>query len=116
MTDGDFDIDKYRLPKEAVPPLPQPKKVLKRRRDFIMVPFSWLERLEGAHGQTYRLALAILYLTWKAKGEPVKLANTLSGIQGVSRQAKRRGLADLERRGLVVVERRPRKSPLVRLA
>jgi uncharacterized membrane protein len=36
-------------------------------------------------------------------------------IDGISRQSKWRALNDLEQRGLIVVERRRRRSPLVRL-
>ena len=46
---------------------------------------------------------------------PVKLANRGLGLDGVSRFAKWRSLAELELLDLVTVERRPRKSPLVTL-
>jgi hypothetical protein len=36
-------------------------------------------------------------------------------IDGISRYSKWKALGDLERRGLVTVERRPRRSPLVRV-
>jgi hypothetical protein len=93
-----------------------PRKIQKRRQHFVQVPWAWVERLVGAPGQTYRLALMLLYQHWKRKGEPVKLANGMLKIDGVSRASKWRALADLERRGLVTVERRPRRSPLVHLS
>src|SRR6476659_8146541 len=84
-----------------------PRKVLKRRQQFIMVPWTWAEKLVGAHGQAYRVALILLYLHWKGvKGEPVKLANGMLKIDGVSRRSKWRALRDLEARGLVRVEGR----------
>jgi hypothetical protein len=92
-----------------------PRKIQRRRRHYVMVPWTWIERLEGATGQTYRVALCLLYLSWKGEGEPVKLANGMLRIDGVSRQSKWRALNDLERRGLVAVERRPRRSPIIRL-
>jgi DNA-binding transcriptional ArsR family regulator len=36
-------------------------------------------------------------------------------IDGVPPTSKRRALRDLERRGLIIVERQSRKSPIVRL-
>jgi hypothetical protein len=87
----------------------------RRRRQFIKVPVWWLERLGGARGQTAVVALRLLYLTWRDRGAPVKLANSSLSTVGVGRFAKGRALVDLERRGLVRVDRRPKKSPLVRI-
>jgi hypothetical protein len=92
-----------------------PKKLQRRSRHFISVPMVWFERLAGASGHTYRIALCLLYLRWRARGEPIQLANGLLQIDGVSRYSKWRALDELERRGLVAIERRPRRSPIVRL-
>ena len=109
-----LDLDKLMY----VPPSDQirvgiPPKVAKRREHFIKVPFEWLERLDGASGKAFVLALHLLYLDWKAKGAPIKLANGMLKIDGVSRASKWRALAELERRGLISIERRSRKSPLI---
>lgn len=92
-----------------------PRKIQKRRQHFVQVPWVWIEKLARAHGQTYRVALALLYLHWKGKGEPIKLANGMLEIDGVSRRSKWRALNDLERRDLIAAERRPRRAPLIRL-
>ena len=93
-----------------------PKKLQKRRQHFVMVPWAWAERLQGASGQTYRVAICLLYLHWRgSKSGLINLPNGMLKIDGISRQSKWRALTDLERRGLIVVEHRPRKSPLVRL-
>ena len=62
-----------------------------------------------------RLAWWLLYMHWKDRSQPIKLANGMLGCDGVSRKSKWRALNDLESRGLIVVERRPRRSPIVRL-
>jgi hypothetical protein len=80
-----------------------------------MVPQSWIDRLNGAAGQTYRVALFLLYEGWRAKTDTVKLGNGMLNFDGVSRYSKWRALTDLERRGLVKVERRPKRPPLVHL-
>jgi hypothetical protein len=92
-----------------------PAKIKKRRDQFVQVPWAWVEKLAGAHGSTYRVALHLLLQHWKRNGEPVKLSNGTLRIDGVSRQSKWRALVDLERRGLVTVGRRPSRSPIVGL-
>jgi hypothetical protein len=93
-----------------------PKKIRQRRQQFVLVPWTWIERLAlSQSANTYRVALTLLFLHWKAKGEPIKLANGMLAIDGVSRYAKRRALAELEQFGLITVSRRQRKSPIVNL-
>jgi hypothetical protein len=70
---------------------------------------------KGASGQTLLLALHLLYLHWKGKGQPIKLANGMLEYDGISRFAKWRSLRELERRGLISVECRPKRSPLIRV-
>jgi hypothetical protein len=115
--DDPFDLKKLVLPPEIVRERRgiEPKKIQKRRAHFVKVPWVWVERLDGANGQTYRLALCLLYLHWKSGSEPIKLPNGMLKIDGISRASKWRGLAELERRGLITVERRPRRSPIIRL-
>ena len=91
-----------------------PRKIQKRRKHFILVPWTWAERLaEANYIGTYRTALHLLYQHWKKRGEPFTLANGMLAKDGVSRWQKWRALKELERLGLIRVERRPRKSPLI---
>jgi len=114
MFDENFDLEKLvYVPASDQIRAVKPPKIAKRREHFIRVPFGWLERLDGASGKVYALALHLLYLDWKAKGSPVKLANGMLKIDGISHGSKWRALAELERRGLIAVQRRPRKSPLI---
>ena len=117
MTD-EFEIEKLRLPVNIVLPerrAVEPRKLERRRKHFVRVPWHWFETLSGATGQTWQLALHLLYLHWKDNGEPIKLANGMLKMDGIDRHAKSRGLSELERRGLITVERQPRKSPIVKL-
>jgi uncharacterized membrane protein len=52
---------------------------------------------------------------WKNRGAPIKLTNGMLRIEGISRRSKWRALNGLERRGLIAVERRLRRSPIIRL-
>ena len=115
MTGDDFDLESFLVPEPEVKLSRTPAKILKRREHFIRLPFGWLEHLNGASGRVYALALHLLYLHWKGHDAPVKLANGMLAIDGISRRTKWRALAELERRGLVSIERRSRKSPLVRV-
>lgn len=92
-----------------------PAKIKKRREHFAMLPMTWYERMKGADGQTYRVAWFLLYLHWKNNGEPIKLANGMLARDGVPPESKRRALRDLEHRGLITVERRLKRSPVVRV-
>jgi hypothetical protein len=55
----------------------------------------------------------IIYLSWQKPGRPVTLANKKLMSWGVAREIKRRVLHDLEDAGLILVERRPKKSPKI---
>lgn len=83
----------------------------KRRTRFVIFPQLWIERLSGArHIATYRVALRVLQKHGQARGQPFPLPNN---IEGVGRWAKSTALSELEQLGLIHVERRDRKSPLV---
>ena len=112
-----LDLKSLELPPDLVAKGKQsnPTKPKKRRQHFVRVPWMWMEKLIGCRGQTLRVAFVVLYLDWKAKGQPVKLANKLPQMVGVSRRAKWRALTDLESLGLISVERRARKSPMVQV-
>jgi hypothetical protein len=108
------DIAAFRLPPEMLRERRiTPKQIAKRRLHWVKFPMSWFEPMKDAHRKTFLVVLHLLYLHWRGKGEPIKLTNGMLEENGVSRQAKRRALAYLERRGLITVERRPKRSPIV---
>jgi hypothetical protein len=92
-----------------------PARIRRRRKHFMPFPVAWYERLKGANGQTYRVALFLCYESWKQGSETMKVPNGMLKIDGVSPQSKRRALGDLARRGCIAVEWRPKKSPIARL-
>ena len=85
----------------------------KARRYFVKVPWTLVQKLDGAPGQTYRLALQILFSHFRERGASVTLSNRTIERVGIPSQSKRRALRDLERRGLVSVEWRSKRSPVV---
>jgi hypothetical protein len=112
-----FHLDNLRLSPEMVREhwAVIPKKIQKRREHFVIVPWTWVERLNGAQGKTYSVAHHLLYLSWKGKGAPIKLPNGMLQIDGISRASKWRALAELEQRGLINIERRRGRSPIIHL-
>jgi hypothetical protein len=90
---------------------------LPQARDFVQVPRRWVETLWGAPGQTWQVALVLLQLHWKEHGHPVRLGNKPKWIsgKGISPRSKWRALCELQRRGLILVEQRPGRAPVVRV-
>lgn len=94
------------------PGAPKPKHKGKWKRQFTRFPYAWQVRLQDCKaGSTYRLALYLLYEHWRNGGRRIRLSNGV--LAGVDRTTKWDGLRVLERAGLVQIERRQRKAPLV---
>jgi hypothetical protein len=111
-----LDLDNLRYQPDDARWAAVPKKIRQRRQQFVQVPWTWLERLaQSRSANTYRVAVTLLYLHWKADGDPIKLANGMLAIDGVSRSSKWRALAELEQFGLITVGRRHKKSPIITL-
>lgn len=103
-------------PVYAAEPKPTPKPKKKWQRQFVKVPWSWIDRLKASdRGSTYRLALCILYEHWQAGGRAIRLTNAGLRREGVTRWGKWRGLRELEQVGLIRVEGRPGKTPRITL-
>jgi hypothetical protein len=119
MTQNDtFDPANWQLDPAALPVPHVPAKIRKRRRQFVMVPMWWVEKLGEAPlatGSTHQVACYLWHLDWKNHGKPFKLPNGMLQYDGICRQSKWRALVDLERRGLITVGRRRRKSPIIHL-
>jgi hypothetical protein len=114
----DFDPVKLRLDADNIPSGPQPlKKPRSSKAPFIKLPVIWEETLAAARasGSTYRVALVLLYIAWKSGTCVVKLTNVALAKKGVGRKGKAAALLVLRKVGLVTVEERPRKSPIVTL-
>jgi hypothetical protein len=118
MTDDDpyADLKRHALTPQQILTLGRPvsvsRKTRRRREQFVMVPWTWVERLARARfTATYRVALHALHEHWRNGGKPFTLSN--SAVKGVERRAKWRALRELEQFGLVTIERRKRKTPLI---
>jgi hypothetical protein len=117
VNDGDpFDLKKLRIDPAKLATPCVPAKIRKRREQFVMMPMWWYEKLAkpALKGQTTALiAIYLLHQHWKHHGKPFKLPNGMLKYDGISRQSKWRALRELEQRGLITIERRLKKSPIV---
>jgi hypothetical protein len=82
-------------------------------RKFVKVPKMWQVRLAEirADGCAYRLALYLLDQACWSRQVPLSTARMRK--LGVGRDGKRSGLRQLRKAGLIAVEERPHKSPIV---
>jgi hypothetical protein len=91
-----------------------PRKIKQRREHFIQVPGIWKERLTKVkYICTYRVALHILMRDFETRGKPFTLSNGALALENVPRWEKARALSELEAAGLIMIERRNRKSPQI---
>jgi hypothetical protein len=93
-----------------------PKKRKKPDDPFVKLPLWWATQAAKATKTKKALVwVELLYAAWKEKCATFPLPNGRLAKLGVSRETKRRALRDLERAGLIVVERPSRKTPIITL-
>jgi hypothetical protein len=130
-----FDLEEYRLQPEHIKTLkpgtgrvdlgaecarvPARSKAAARSRRtdaFATIPLWWAERAAKA-GRNVNLMVCVdlAYRAWRAGGKAGEKRFAMPNSRGVHRSAKIRTLRALERAGLVSVEWRERKSPMVTL-
>ena len=86
------------------------------QRHCTVIPREWeLRLLDAKRVSTYRLAIELLYLHWYGKGNPIAVTGKVAEATRLSDRSKSRALAELERLGLIEIDRSPRKSPRVAL-
>jgi hypothetical protein len=88
----------------------------KKVEPFVKMPLWWIETAaRHARSPATLVMVELLRASWKAKSLSFPLSNGRLEKLGVSRDVKRRVLSDLERGGLIRVERRSRRTPIVTL-
>jgi hypothetical protein len=82
---------------------------------FVQVPLWWAEAAAKATtgGATALVLIYLLHASWKARSTTFPLPNRYLKQHGVSREVKRRVLRELEKAGLITIDRRHGKSPRV---
>ena len=86
----------------------------KKVEPFVKVPLWWIAAAaRHARSPATLVMIELLQASWKAKSLSFPLPNGRLNRLGASREIKRRVLRDLEAGGLIKVERRSRKTPVV---
>jgi hypothetical protein len=116
MKAEDFDDDWFSRQQQARPSATTRSKTKPKTEPFVKMPLWWAEAAAKATRSPATLVLVeLLWAHWKAKSLTFPLPNVRLRKQGTSRKVKRRVLRDLERVGLITVERPECKSPIVTL-
>jgi hypothetical protein len=90
-----------------------PRKRSARAVEFVKLPAVWANKLRGQNGRVYEVAIQLLFLNFKSYKRSFKLTNLAVERLTMSRWAKLRALKKLEQLGLISVEWRVGKAPLV---
>ena len=110
MQDEPWHVKRLRELEAAAP------KRKKKVEVFVKVPLWWIEiAAKDTRSPTTLVLIELLYASWKAKSPTFPLPNSRLNKLGVSRKTKYKVLRDLERRPVILVERSPRKTPLITL-
>jgi hypothetical protein len=101
----------------AVETIKSDAKPNRRRADsFAQVPLGWAAAAAKATKTPRAMVWVLLHhMAWQSKSATFPLSNAMLARYGVSREVKRRALATLESCGLIAVERRHGRAPVVTL-
>jgi hypothetical protein len=89
---------------------------VRRRAPFVVLPLSWAaEACAATNCQKAMVWIWLVHRMRKTKSTTVTIPNRALAKYGISRRVKSLALRQLEEAGLISVERRPRKTPLVTL-
>ena len=106
---------RLRLPVTRKPGTPQRLPRPKAGEKFLRgpIPLSWLSVAAQLPGKSLHVAIAIWLMASLAKSAIVPLSNAAALPFGLDRNAKYRALEWLEEAGLISVERKAGRSPVV---
>jgi DNA-binding transcriptional ArsR family regulator len=110
MDEEPWQVQRLRELEAAAP------KRRKKAEPFVKVPLWWIAQATKATNTGRALVcIELLYAAWKTKRATFPLPNGRLTKLGVSPDTKSRALYDLERAGLITVERPKRKTPIITL-
>ena len=83
------------------------------RRNHIKIPLGWLETASSLPGRSLHAGIAIWHAAGLTRSRSVALSNVAGLRFGLDRNAKYRALNWLEGAGLIKVERKLGRAPLI---
>ena len=103
-----------RIEVETLDTGPPPKKTA-RHNQFVLVPQPWLLKLSAMSIGTRWLAVALLWKSFLHHGHTFACSNALLKEFGLTRWQKDKGLIELERAGMITIERARYRSPRIKI-
>ena len=82
---------------------------------WLEVPVEWVAHAARLPGKSVQVGLALWFVAGKASAHRVPLSNIEGDRFGLERSSKYRGLLWLEQAGLIAVERKLGRAPIVTL-
>lgn len=82
---------------------------------WLEMPLEWAARAARLPGKSMQVGLALWFVAGKVQTRCVSLTNVEGSRFGLERSSKYRGLVWLEEAGLIEVERKLGRSPIVTL-
>jgi hypothetical protein len=114
--DDDEDEREFRRLTSELSKHPSAYKAKQPRKRFVQVPLWWAEAITKATKTPKAfVGIWLLLLAFRTKNSTFVLPNGQLAACGVNRKTKWQALRDFESAGLILMERRPRKSPKVTL-
>ena len=112
-----FDLNAFRAKPNDAPQMASRKRLPRHQpRDWFFkgpVPGDWLQRAAALPGRALHVGLAVWHAIALERSDKARLTSKLLLRFGVPPDAGRRGLAALEKAGLVAVVRHPGRCPIV---
>jgi len=103
-----------RIEVETLDTSPPPKKT-GRHNQFVLVPQPWLSKLSAMSIGTRWLAVALLWKSFLHYDRTFACSNALLKEFGLTRWQKDKGLIELERAGMITIERAQYRSPRIKI-
>lgn len=118
--DSAINPESLKLPGREVFPLfstlQNSRRVVQYSKFISTMPLEWATTACKLHGKAIHVALAIWLLSSLSKSQSIRLAQKQLETFGVSRYSAYRALRQLERAGLITVERKNGRAPRVTIA
>ena len=112
-----IDLESYRIqPGNGPQPLKRQKQPRQWAGSWFLrgpIPGEWLGKAAALGGRALHVALAVCHAAAMERSDQARLTRKVLQRFGVKADAGRRGLAALERAGLVAVERHAGRCPTV---
>ena len=109
-----IEVTRFRITRKDPRPRKSPPK-LRAGAQFLKgpIPLDWLCAAARMPGKSLQVGIAVWFLSGLNRSCIISLSNKTSHRFGLDRNSKYRGLAWLEAQGLITVERKIGRAPVV---